>query len=60
MFLVKLIDKWKENKKILNKDLIYRKYFLKNELKKIILKSIIQNKNVTPIIRFNAKFKLIL
>jgi ribosomal protein S14 len=44
------------NKNII-KDLIKRKYFLKTELKKIILKSIIQNKNTKPLIRSYAMLK---
>jgi hypothetical protein len=38
----------------INKDLIKRKEYNKIEIKKIILKSIIQNKNTKPIIRANA------
>jgi len=38
----------------INKDLIKRKEYNKIEIKKIILKSIIQNKNIQPIIRANA------
>jgi len=40
-------------------DLIRRKSFLKNEFKYIILKSILQNKNVKPIVRSYAYMKLI-
>jgi hypothetical protein len=42
--------------KIINirKDLLKRKKFTKKEIKKIILKSIIQNKNVKPITRMKA------
>ena len=48
----------------INKDIIKRKCYLKNEIKKIILKSIIQNMNVKPNIRAaafkkNCKFKKI-
>lgn len=42
----------------MKKDLIKRKFFLKNELKYIILKSIISNKNVKPIVRGFCVFKL--
>ena len=47
----------KKNKTIV-KDLIYRKHYIKYELKKLILKSIIQNKSSHPLIRYHAKFKL--
>lgn len=47
----------KRGKKNIIKDQINRTYFIKNELKKIILKSIIQNKNVKPIIRSYALYK---
>jgi ribosomal protein S14 len=42
--------------KLLNikKDIIKRKKFTKIEIKKIILKSIIQNKNIKPVIRMKA------
>ena len=48
------------NNKTINikKNIIKKKKFLKNELKKTILKSIIQNKNLKPIIRANASYKL--
>jgi len=49
----------KRGKKNISKDFINRKYFIKNELKKIILKSILQNKNAKPITRSYAYFKLI-
>jgi ribosomal protein S14 len=49
----------KRGKKNISKDLISRKYYIKNEFKKIILKSIIQNKNTKPIVRSYAYFKLI-
>ena len=42
----------------INKDLIKRKKFIKNEIKKIILKSIIQNMNLKPNIRALALKKL--
>lgn len=38
----------------IQKDMLKRKKFTKNEIKKIIFKSIIQNKNVKPIIRIKA------
>lgn len=46
--------------KILNieKDKIKRRYYLKNEIKKIILKSIIQNLNLKPKIRALALRKI--
>ena len=47
----------KRNKKNINRDLVNRKYFIKYELKKLILRSIIQNKNIKPIIRSYAMFK---
>jgi len=50
--------KYKSNKLKINKDLYKRKQFIKFEIKKIILKSIIQNKNIKPIIRANAIYKL--
>ena len=40
------------------KDKIKRKLFIKTEIKKIILKSIIQNKNIKPVIRASAYYKL--
>lgn len=43
----------------IQRDLIKRKHFLKNELKLIILTSIIRNQNVQPIIRAYIWFKLI-
>lgn len=49
----------KRNFKNITKDLIKRKRFIKNEFKKIILKSIIQNKSTKPITRSFATFKLL-
>lgn len=43
----------------INKDLIKRKEFLKKEIKKIVLKSIIQNLNLKPKIRSLAFKKII-
>lgn len=42
--------------KMLNikKDVLKRRKYTKNEIKKMILKSVIQNKNVKPIIRVKA------
>jgi ribosomal protein S14 len=42
--------------KIINikKDIFKRKKFTKNEIKKLILKSIIQNRSVTPLVRIKA------
>jgi hypothetical protein len=48
----------KRNVKNISKDLINRQYYIKNELKKIILKSIFQNKNAKPILRAYALYKL--
>jgi len=48
----------KRGKKNITKDLLGRKFYIKNEFKKIILKSIIQNKNTKPIVRSHAYFKL--
>src|SRR5690242_17243593 len=42
----------------INKDLIKRKYFIKYEIKKNILMSIIHNKNLKPILRSSAIYKL--
>jgi ribosomal protein S14 len=42
----------------INKDFIKKKNFIKQEIKKMILKSIIQNKNLKPIIRSLALYKL--
>lgn len=42
----------------IKKEYIKRKKFLKNEIKTIILKSIINNQNIKPIIRANASYKL--
>lgn len=35
----------------LSKDLLFRQYFLKNELKLAILKSLIRNQNIQPMVR---------
>lgn len=40
------------------KEIFKKKKFIKYEIKKIILKSIIQNKNIKPIYRANALYKL--
>lgn len=48
----------KRGKKNITHDLINRQYYIKYELKKILLKSIIRNQNVTPKIRSYAIFKL--
>jgi ribosomal protein S14 len=50
--------KIKNNILNINKDFIKRKKFLKNEIKKIILKSIIQNKNIKPLIRAYIMYKI--
>lgn len=42
----------------IKKEYIKKKKFLKNEIKRIILKSIINNQNIKPIIRANANYKL--
>jgi len=42
----------------IKKNNIKKKKFLKKELKTIILKSLIQNNNLKPIIRSNAFYKL--
>jgi ribosomal protein S14 len=42
----------------IKKEYIKKKKFLKNEIKKIILKSIINNQNIKPITRANANYKL--
>jgi len=42
----------------IKKEKIKKKIFIKYEIKRIILKSIISNKNVKPIIRANATYKL--
>ena len=49
-----------EKNKIINikKNFIKKKIFFNNELKKMILKSIIQNKNIKPIIRSFSFYKL--
>jgi ribosomal protein S14 len=49
---------YKKNVLNINKDLVKRKKFTKLEIKKVILKSIIQNKNLKPIIRSLANYKL--
>jgi ribosomal protein S14 len=49
----------KRNAKNITRDLIKRKLYIKHELKKCILKSIINSKNVKPIIRSYAFLKLI-
>jgi len=49
----------KRNQKNITKDLINRQLFIKYEYKKLILKSIMQNKNAKPIVRSYAYFKLI-
>jgi ribosomal protein S14 len=48
------------NSKIINikKNNIKKKKFLKKEIKTIILKSLIQNNNLKPLIRANAFYKL--
>lgn len=43
----------------IERDLKKRKYFLKNEIKRIIYKSIIQNLHVKPKIRANVSKKVI-
>jgi len=49
-----------QKNKILNikKNFIKKKKFYKNEIKKVILKSIIQNKNIKPLIRSYSFYKL--
>jgi hypothetical protein len=47
----------RQKKKII-KEIIKRKYFIKNELKEKILKSIIQNKKIIQIKRFFAQIIL--
>ena len=37
---------------------VYKIYFLKNEIKKILLKSIIHNREVVPILRMYCIYKL--
>lgn len=44
--------------KNINKDIVKRKNYLKNELKKIVLKSIIQNNNIKPSYRALALKKI--
>jgi ribosomal protein S14 len=43
----------------IQKNVIRKKKFTKVEIKKVILQSIIQNKNVKPIVRIKARYKLI-
>jgi len=50
--------KTKTNKIKIYKNLYLKKKFIKNEIKKIILKSILQNKSIKPIIRANANYFL--
>jgi len=50
--------KTKTNKIKIYKNLYFKKKFIKNEIKKIILKSILQNKSLKPIIRANANYFL--
>jgi len=48
-----------KNKHInINKDLIKRKNYLKNEIKIIVLKSIVRNQSVKPTLRSLAKKKM--
>lgn len=47
----------KRGKKNILKDQLTRLYYIKFELKRLILKSIIQNKNTKPIIRGFALYK---
>jgi len=42
----------------IKKNILKKKKFLKKEMKLIILKSLIQNKNLQPIIRSNARYKM--
>jgi ribosomal protein S14 len=49
---------FKKNILKINKDLLKKKIYIKSEIKKIILKSIIHNKNLKPIIRSSARYKL--
>jgi len=50
--------KIKTNKIKIYKNLFLKKKLIKNEIKKIILKSILQNKTTKPIIRANASYFL--
>jgi len=50
--------KIKTNKIKIYKNLFFKKKLIKNEIKKIILKSILQNKTTKPIIRANASYFL--
>jgi len=50
------MDRTKRN---ISKDQIGRLKFLKHEYKKIILKSIIQNKNIAPLTRIYAQTRLV-
>lgn len=43
---------------VIKKDIVKRKKFLKIELKKMILKSIFNNKNVNTLVRLRAKMKI--
>jgi hypothetical protein len=49
----------KRNKKNITKDFIGRKYYIKNELRRLILKSILQNKHAKPIVRAFAYFRVV-
>lgn len=42
----------------IEKEFLKKKLYIKSEIKKIILKSIINNKNTKPIYRANAYYKL--
>jgi len=48
----------KRGEKNITKDLINRQYYIKYELKKLILKSVLHNQNIKPIIRSYALYKL--
>jgi ribosomal protein S14 len=50
--------KIKTNKIKIYKNLYLKKKYIKNEIKKIVLKSILQNKSIKPIIRANAGYFL--
>lgn len=50
--------KIKTNKIKIYKNLFLKKKFIKNEIKKIILKSILQNKSIKPLVRANANYFL--
>lgn len=48
-----------KTKKInIKKNILKKKIFIKNEIKKVILKSFIQNKNIKPILRSYINYKL--